>query len=691
MNKNSNSLRSRDSGVGKRRRSVRCDGGETAKESSGDPCRIQIQNLGGINEAELSIPSGISILVGRNATNRSSLLRSLAAVLGGHRSAARLKTDAESGSVRLWVSEEEYTRAYSTPEGTVTGTPYVENSDLIDTFVALFADCPARRAVEQGDDLREVLMKPVDTSEIRARIVELKRDRDRLDETIREAEDRKRELPELEEDRSRYEDELAAIEEEITKLESVVADIEATATESNETAELRSELETLRGELRSDEQRIDEIEQQLEFRNEEQEKLIEQREKLTANLIEEDEAETLQAEITALEQDIDRLSEKRATLERAVEDIQSVIQANESFLNGEIGAIGLTDDESVAAALDPSSQTIECWTCGTEVEQSDISERIETLRGIATQQRNQMNEIETELAELKRQKSDQESKLAEYREKAQRLEELDERIEKHGTTIEELEADREQRQAEVVELQDKIDAVEKEITDVKAGETEDASEFINAHQELTKLERERGRVENKLQNTVEAIEEIESLTEAQTEAKREREEITDELESLRGRIDELETELVETLNGIMDDLVDRLEYDNIERVWLERQISEGSTESVFELHIVREGTDGTVYEDTAATLSESEREVIGLVISLAGYLVHEVDRTVPFLLLDSVEMIDGRRLAELLDYMQTETQVEYLSVALLPKDAQSVRESGVFDEYSTIDFESVSI
>lgn len=134
----------------------------------------------------------------------------------------------------------------------------------------------------------------------------------------------------------------------------------------------------------------------------------------------------------------------------------------------------------------------------------------------------------------------------------------------------------------------------------------------------------------------------------------------------------------------------RLEYKNMARVWRERQRTEGCRESEFELHNVRETEDGAVYEDSAETLSESEREVVGLIVSLAGYLVHSIDREVPFLLIDSGEIIDGERLAELLAYIKTETPVELLSVTLLPKDAQSVAETEILDDCTTIDFETVS-
>jgi uncharacterized protein YbaR (Trm112 family) len=79
-----------------------------------------------------------------------------------------------------------------------------------------------------------------------------------------------------------------------------------------------------------------------------------------------------------------------------------------------------------------------------------------------------------------------------------------------------------------------------------------------------------------------------------------------------------------------------------------------------------------VYEDTVDTLSESEREVIGLIVALAGYLTHDVRESVPFMLLDSLEAIDSNRIAALVDYLAD--WATYLVVALLPEDARALSE-----------------
>jgi hypothetical protein len=128
----------------------------------------------------------------------------------------------------------------------------------------------------------------------------------------------------------------------------------------------------------------------------------------------------------------------------------------------------------------------------------------------------------------------------------------------------------------------------------------------------------------------------------------------------------------------MDAVLNILEYSNLERIWLERverEVQEGRRKvekSLFELHIVRQTDSGTTYEDTIDHLSESEREVTGLIFAFAGYLAHEVYGQCPFMVLDYVAAIDADRLADLVGYV--EEYSEYLVVALLAEDAAALND-----------------
>lgn len=122
----------------------------------------------------------------------------------------------------------------------------------------------------------------------------------------------------------------------------------------------------------------------------------------------------------------------------------------------------------------------------------------------------------------------------------------------------------------------------------------------------------------------------------------------------------------------METVVELLDYENLARIWLDYRKPEASNEAIFDLHMARQTDDEKPYEDSVAHLSESKREVTGLVLALAGYLVHDVHEEVPFMLLDSVEAIDSERIAQLVEYL--EQYVSYIVVALLSEDASELDE-----------------
>jgi hypothetical protein len=148
---------------------------------------IQVENIGGIDETTVSLSPGVTALTGRNATNRTSLLRALMGALGSD--GVSLKGDADEGRVELVLGEEEeniYTRTLAREDGMVVtgGEPYLEDSEAADLFAFLLENNEARQAVARGDDLREVIMRPVDTDAIQAEISQLETEKRDLDDQL---------------------------------------------------------------------------------------------------------------------------------------------------------------------------------------------------------------------------------------------------------------------------------------------------------------------------------------------------------------------------------------------------------------------------------------------------------------------------------------------------------------------------
>lgn len=614
---------------------------------------VDITNLGGIDSLGASLPPGVSLLSGENASNRTSFLQSVAAALGGDRSAATLKSDADEGSVSLTVGDVEGTRTYRrTPAGVSrSGDPVTDAAELVDTYVSIFADNPARQAVRNGgENLRDILMRGVDTAEINANIHQLKHRRSAIEDKLNEVESAKSRLPSLEERRTNLESELASIESEIESVEADIDDYDA-SNEDIEAAERHlDELESLRDRLQRTQSEIE----------------------VTESTIAEAEAEkaSIEADLESLdvpEADRSTLEERRRELEdeiaarkRAITDLNDIISNNRGLLDGgdvleEFG----TDDGNPTAALDPTSSTVRCWTCGTEVDRATIEGRIETLTDV----RNEKNE---ELKSLTQERDTVESSLESIDAKWAKRDRLESDLEDVTQTLEAERETQEQLETEAEDL--RADIREAEASVEEMSELRNA-ELADLYQRLSRLNHERGQVETQLSSVESEIESVRDTVDQEGSFRADRETIEAELDEMRNRIDDVEREVVEAFNEQMDDLVERLDYDNISRVWIERVGADGDTSS-FDLHVVRETVDGSVYEDTLETLSESEREIIGIVVALSGYLVHDLEETVPVVLFDSVEAIDANRLQVLFEYVNDYAPT--IITALLPEEAAAI-------------------
>lgn len=246
-----------------------------------------------------------------------------------------------------------------------------------------------------------------------------------------------------------------------------------------------------------------------------------------------------------------------------------------------------------------------------------------------------------------------------------KLEEIENELERRQSTVTDLREKRER-------LNDKIETVEQEVERL---DSENFSEILDLHREANQMEFDLGQLESELDDVTDRLTELEDRVAEEDDLWARREEIQEELETQRTRIERIKREAVDEFNDHMDQVLDMVEYKNLARVWIERiqtTAREGRRKvekTAFELHVVRTTSSGATYEDTIDHLSESEREVTGLIFALAGYLVHDPHERVPFMLMDSLEAIDSERLADLILYFGD--YADYLVVALLPEDAEA--------------------
>jgi len=169
---------------------------------------LDVQNIGGINETSVVFRPGVTILAGRNATSRTSLLQAVMAAVGSDN--ISVKADAEEAHVELTLNGETYRRTLERHNGAIAtnGDPYLEDSTLADLFAFLLESNDARRAIVTNGDLREIIVRPVDTNEIRAEIDRLVEERRQIDDELEELDDLKNWLPSLKKDRTRLENQV---------------------------------------------------------------------------------------------------------------------------------------------------------------------------------------------------------------------------------------------------------------------------------------------------------------------------------------------------------------------------------------------------------------------------------------------------------------------------------------------------
>jgi DNA repair ATPase RecN len=236
-----------------------------SQQASRSEGRIHIANVGGIEKTSVTFSPGVTILGGRDATNRTSLLQAIRAALGSDD--VTIKGDANEADVQLQLDDETYTRRLQRRSGAIVsdGEPYLDDPTLADLFAFLIESNEARRAVARDDDLRELIMRSVDTDTIQVENDDLFQERQALESKLDEIEQLKGDLPGLEEERTRLNDQ---IDEKREELEAKEAELKAADADLDEPREDKSPLDDKLAELRSKRSDLDYVRYDLETERE---------------------------------------------------------------------------------------------------------------------------------------------------------------------------------------------------------------------------------------------------------------------------------------------------------------------------------------------------------------------------------------------------------------------------------------
>ncbi|WP_368411327.1 archaea-specific SMC-related protein [Halocatena salina] len=639
-----------------------------ASQIGTEKMQLSVENIGGIDSTTVEFTPGVTALAGRNATNRTSLLQAIMAAFGSDR--VSLKGDATEGAVEMTIGDETYNRTLERHNGTIItgGDPYLDDTELADLFAFLLESNEARQAVARSEDLRELIMRPVDTDAIQAEIKQLEAEQRKIETELSDLDALADQLVELEDRRtsltqqiSEKQDALEAKEEELAEADADVEDSRAD----------KRELEAALDELHDARASLDDTRYELDTQRESLQALQKERSELQTEL--EELPGTPVGDIEEIETEIGRLRDRLRSIDTTVNELQTIIQFNEEMLDGTSREIvdslrGESDTEAEALTdqLVADTESVVCWTCGSEVPKSEIEETLDRLQQFRSERFEERNSLRNEISQLQEEKNTLEEHQRERDRLERRLEQIDTELERRETRIEELQSERDELESEIERLEDNVEDLQEE----------DYSDILDLHKEANQLEFELGRIQSQRESVESEIDDIEARVEQRDELKQRQETVQENLADLRTRIQQIEKQAIEQFNDHMETVLDLLEYANLERIWIERtehEVTKGRrtvSERTFDLHVIRSTESGTAYEDTVDHLSESEREVTGLVFALAGYLVHEVHESVPIMLLDSLEAIDSDRIAALIEYVAD--YAEFLVVALLPEDAAAV-------------------
>jgi len=610
---------------------------------------LDIQNIGGIDDVTVSFESEVTLVQGPNATNKTSLLQSILFALGV--STVPIKSGADEAHVELTIGNQTVTRtARRTEQGINTGgQTWIEDDDerlLLERFAALLETNPLRAAISREQEIESLLKEPMNIDALeteRAAKMERKRQMEaRLDElsTVDEGlTEREHELAEKRERESELETRLEELEDKRDGTDD--GEDEELAALRERRADLRSEKADSQGQVNRLEGAVDRLESQLDD---------------VAADIEKAEAAVEGTDVESLKQERVDIKTELERVETRLDVLQSVLTANREMLASEFtGILGyearLTGDEFT------------CWACGRPAEGENFEGTVEDLQRLIEQDKKQLRDREPELDEL-------DKRIEAARQAHSRRQELVTKRRDIEQQLEERRDSLKQGRSRLEELRTELQSVDEEIAEHEA-ESRDADDEVAEKLESTRVDLRSLRLE---------MDRLERECEDLREKQREREEATehietlvDEIATLTDRIENLEGELRENFNAAMDDLLNALNFEQIERVWLDGE---------FKLVIARE-VDGSVRTDTVEHLAESEREMIGLVLCLAGYVTYDIDEVSPVLVLDSLGAFDGDRTERLIDYFADRTDV--LLAAVHPATTKATSYEQIAFERPTAD------
>lgn len=599
---------------------------------------LEVSNIGGIEKETFELSPGVTLLTGPNASNKTSLLNAFAFALGAK--SAPLRSGSTEGWVELSNDDINIHRqlTHANGETKISGQSLLETTEdsagdpkCLATFINLLEFNSFRTAIRRGDPIESLLMGPLDIEDLEEERAKLIKSKKNLDSKISDLDVSQTELERVQEKRESINAELDELHEELSNLRTR-RDSTEEQDELSEYHQKQADLNAERTQLSSDIQditdSIDRLEQQRQAALEEVNEAQQEAESYDPDKIRRNRRE---------------LRERLDTADERIETLQTAVTANREMLDLDIDWAG-SHEHNISA------DRIRCWACGSMADRNRFEATIEEILDSIADERGKRDKLKPQLNELDedlKAYNNAQSRAADSKDRVRELKKRTEQRQNSLQTKRELLADVNE---ELADVQQQIDEMRKTNNgqgnklDDKIEQTQ--KEVLSKQSELTRLDS--------------VLSDIRADIEKRDELTQQREDLRERIQSVTNEIEQAEQRLRESFNTTVADLIERLEFDSFERIWLD-----GS----FEIVVARE-IEGTIHRSPVAHLSEGEREMVGLVCGLAGYITYDLDDTIPVLLLDSLGAFDINRLEPLISYFSDRT--EYLVVAVYPEIAEQI-------------------
>lgn len=551
--------------------------------------KLAIENIAGIREGSAEINPGRNVVRGANWKGKSSFLQAIETIMGTR---TPLTEGMASGRVELETQKDRHTVELDRQNGTIirNGTPYLEAEyDRIcaDLYAFLDERNDIREAVRRGENLEELLTKPLDFENIEEEIADRKAERSQVETELQQARDAARRLPHLQEQVTQLKDELSDLEAERAEFDASTAD-----GEDDERREL-SELHAERSQTKQRIERLTDAVTRIE------DKLSEVRTEYESLTVPEKDVET----------ELTELRERHESVRADLDLLRSVYSANKRVLDE--GRVELLTNVERTLLTDE----LKCWLCGEETTEEEFRTNLAALS-------DKISSLESEANEYKKRTEELESQRREVREAQRKHDDLERQID-------DLEAKLSDRRESLASAEEREAELDQQIS-----ELEDVLEDHN--DELANVKSELKRTETELESKQEKLARLDQQADQQSQLEAEYEQLSGEIEELRNRKTEIKQRTREAFDDAISDLLERFDI----------SFETARLTSDFDLVVARNGRQANL-----DALSEGELELLGIVAALAGHDAFKVADQVPILLLDQLGSLSERNLSTLIEYL----------------------------------------